>query len=94
MDAQERQEIRDLRDRILKLETIIELEFRHLREDLKTACISINKLNEEYGHLIQRQANLEVKSKEVIGYWKLASLVIAPIVTTVFVLIIHFIFGF
>jgi len=97
MDSHERQEIRELRDRIIKLETLIELEFKHMREDWKAACESIQKLNEEYGRLIEKQATLEVKNsdletkfKESIGNWKLAALIVSPIVTTVVVLAIQF----
>jgi len=97
MDSHERQEIRELRDRIIKLETMIELEFKHMREDWKAACESIQKLNEEYGRLIEKQATLEIKHsdleakfKESIGNWKLAALIVSPIVTTVVVLAIQF----
>lgn len=100
MDAQERQEIRELRDRIIKLETMLEIEFQHMREDWKVACDAIHKLNEEYGRLIEKQASLEIKNsdleakfKESIGNWKLAALVVSPIVTTVIVLGIHFLLG-
>jgi len=93
MDAQERQELRELRDRLIKLETMIELEFKHMREDWKIACESLHKLNEEYGRLLQKQADLEVKNSNLetkfnksIGNWKLAALVISPLVTTLIVL--------
>jgi len=101
MKSDERQELRELRDRIIKLETLIETEFKHLHDELSTTCNSIKTLNEEYSKLIERQHQLELTQKEAedkykrsLTYWRIATAVAAPAVTTIVVFIIHTIFGF
>lgn len=101
MKSDERDEIRELRERIIKLETLIENEFKHLTDNLKETCYSIKTLNEEYGKLIERQHNLELtqqkaedRYKRSLTYWKIATAIAAPAVTTIVVTFIHFTFGF
>jgi len=101
MKSNERNEIRELRERIIKLETLIENEFKHLSEELKNTCNSIRTLNEEYGKLIERQHNLEITQKDAedrykrsLTYWKIATAVAAPAVTTIIIAFIHFVLGF
>jgi len=83
MNSSERNEIRELRDRIIKLETLVETDFKHLNENLKAITESLRKLNEEYGNLIQKQHELETKSKESIMIWKILAVVVSPSVTAV-----------
>ena len=101
MKSDERNEIRELRERIIKLETLIENEFKHLSAELKSTCDSIRTINEEYGKLIERQHNLELTQKDAedrykrsLTYWKIAATIAAPAITTLVVTFVHFILGF
>jgi len=100
MQSKERQELRELRDRIVRLETLIEVEFKNLREQLQETCSHINKLNEEYGTLIKRQNDLELKQTRVedaykrdIFYWKVFTPIIVSLITTIAIFAFHYFLG-
>jgi len=101
MQKKESSEIRDLRDRIIRLETLVEAEFKNMRDLVTETCKHIDKLNEEYGVLIQKHNELELKQqkeedafKRTIFYWKVMSPIVMATVTSLIILIIHAVIGF
>jgi len=80
-------ELEEIRERFIRLETTIKLEFKHIKEELREVRASIQKLNEEYGRLASQYNQLEAlyvelesKYKESIMTWKFIAVIVAPLV--------------
>lgn len=96
MKEKDQNEIRELRDKIIKLETLLEVEFKHMKDDWKEVCTSIKNLNEEYGRLLEKFHNLEISGERAKGdlkrsliYWKIAASIGAPVVTTLVICVVR-----
>jgi len=101
MNGQEREELRELRDRLIRQETLLEQDFKFIKEEFKEICVSIRTLNEEYGKLIEREHELELKYirsehifKRSAMYWKLAACIASPVLTASLIAILSAIFKF
>ncbi len=88
MNKKEKEQLLELIERVTRLETTISLEFKNLREDLKSMTKHVGKLNEEYGSLStqlidlrHRQEKLEDSYKTEVKRWKFIAGLVSPVVT-------------
>jgi len=88
MNKKEKEQLLELIERVTRLETTISLEFKNLREDLRTVTKHVQKLNEEYGSvstqlidLRHKQEKMESEHKLEIRRWKLIAGLISPVIT-------------
>jgi vacuolar-type H+-ATPase subunit I/STV1 len=89
METEEQKQLREIRDRLTKLETTVKLEFKHTQHQIDEVCKSIQKLNEEYGQLINRQQELDRKTHESLLMWKVIATFVSPSVTAVLLWLIR-----
>lgn len=100
MNGQEREELRELRDRLIRQETLLEQDFKFIKDEFREISISIRTLNEEYGKLIEREHELELKYtreehifKQNVMYWKLAACIASPVATALLIAVLSVVFG-
>lgn len=100
MNRKERSQIREVLERLAKLEAKHELGLKFLQETLSEIKEGLKIINEEMGSLDQRITQVErfyeetrVTYRKIVSHWKIISFFISPVVTTLIIYLAKFSLG-
>jgi len=92
MNKKEKEQMIEVFERLTKIETLMTVEFRHLKESIEDSKKSLNVLNGEHEKLIDRMERLEDRQGKVedklrgeIKRWKICATLASPAITFIIV---------
>lgn len=99
MHLKEKEEIKELRDKIIRLETLIESEFKNLTEHFKCSQLEAKEFRLDigvvYGKLHEYELKLqkvEAEGKRNTNQWKAIATIASPITTGIILSLINYFF--